>query len=92
MSLISQIAKSLYVRRRQFGPAPLKGDPNSFHIYEPGAIWSEEHNAWDNMSEENKAQWLSDAEVWLSNLQQKSPATYSYLLSNFTDSVIPDPF
>lgn len=90
MSLISQIAKSLYIRRGQFGPPPLRSDPNSFHIYEPGAVWPEEHNAWDNLSQENKALWLSDAELWLSNLQEKSPLTYSYLSNNFTDDVTPD--
>lgn len=90
MSLISQIAKSLYIRRGQFGPVPFKGDPNSFHIYEPGASWSDEHTVWDNLSQENKASWLSDAELWLSNLQAKSPLTYSYLSNNFTDNVNPD--
>lgn len=90
MNLIFQIAKSMYIRRGQFGPAPLGSDPNSFHIYEPGANWSDEHIAWDNLSQENKARWLSDAELWLSNLQTKSPLTYSYLSNNFTDNVNPD--
>jgi hypothetical protein len=85
MSLISQIAKSMYIRRGQFGPIPLMGDPNSFHIYEPGPRWPEEHNSWNNLSQESKSVWLADAEIWLSNLQEKSPLTHSYLSNNFTN-------
>jgi hypothetical protein len=86
MTLINFIAKSLFIREDQYGNLSDYGEPNSFHIYAPGPEWSERHFAWANMTDEDKAEYLAKAEIWISNLRENSPATYSYVLNNFKNN------
>lgn len=88
MSLIHKIAKSIFIRRRQTEEPPLGTDINSFHMYEPGVDWHLDHYEWSNLSDDDKAKWISDAEQWLSVIQETSPMTYSWLLENFKDDEI----
>lgn len=86
MNLIEQVAKSIFIRRGQYEIPPVNSDPNSFHIYVPGSLWSMKHDEWNNLSD--KTEWLSEAEIWLSTLREKSPLTYSYLTSYVKDDII----
>jgi hypothetical protein len=81
MTLLDHIAKSLFIRMSQYR-LPDDADP-SFHIYVPGSKWAEKHIAWDNLSNNDKAKFFKEAEIWVSNVREKSPITYSYLLNNF---------
>lgn len=83
MTIINQMAKSLFVRRGQFGSPEVGEDPNSFHIYEPGSKWLDEFNTWNNLSDQDKEIWVSDATAWMTALQEKSPTTYSYIMSHY---------
>jgi hypothetical protein len=87
MNIANQLAKIMFVRKDQFGQAPMGTDPNSFHIYEPGRVWPQKHREWDALTDQEKNQWLEQAESWLLNLSEKSPTTYSYILTNFKDDM-----
>jgi hypothetical protein len=88
MSLADQVAKSIYVRRYQFDPAGAGENPDSFHIYEPGSSWGDEHNSWFNLDQNARDNYLNQAELWLSQLSEKSPLTFDYLLANFKDATV----
>lgn len=71
MTLIDQIAKSMFIRRGQYSctweQIPLV----------PGSDWSSVHAQWDSMTEDARAEWYTAAESWKTSLSAESATTYA---------------
>jgi len=58
------------------------------YVFVPGSNWRNEYLAWYDMTESEKSEWINSAKVWLSALEEKSPLTYSFLISNFRHGLV----
>ncbi len=71
MTLVDQIAKSMFIRRDQY-TCPWEQIP-----LVPGSGWSSHHALWDSMTEEARAEWYAAAEAWKTSLSEESATTYA---------------
>jgi len=85
-NLVNQIARIMFIRKSQYDLA------NEFTMtkcaFVPGPAWKEEYQAWYDLSDEHRAEWVSAAELWLSTLKEKSPLTHSFISANFRNNLV----
>ena len=86
MSLINQIARIMFIRKKQYDL--IDNFTMRDCVFVRGPAWEMEYQNWFNLSDLERTEWLEAAKIWTLALSEKSPLTYSYISNHFRDGLV----